>query len=329
MSQFWADKRVFLTGANGFLGSWVAKKLVEQSAQVVCLQRDAMPRAMFVLDGTSNQVTVVQGALEDGSTVARAVNEFEVDTIIHLAAQPIVLTALRQPVSTFESNIRGTWEVLEAARHSPLVRRVIIASSDKVYGSTPQLPYHEQLPLEGRGPYEVSKVCEDLLAQCYAQTYGVPLTIARCGNFYGPGDWNMSRIVPGTIRSLLRDEPPIIRSDGQFVRDYLYIEDAADAYLRLAELTDADGIRGEAFNFGTGEATTVLAVVETLLQVSGKRHLRPVIRNEVKNEIREQYLDWSKTRRLLGWQPKVTLKEGLRLAYAWYAEHVKESIAVS
>lgn len=326
---FWQDKRVLVTGGNGFLGSWVTKKLVDRGSHVMCLLRDALPRSLFVLEGTTERVTVAQGQLEDGPLLLRLVNEFEVDTILHLAAQPIVTVALRTPVSTFESNIRGTWNVLEAARLLPTVQRVVVASSDKVYGETGRLPYTEHLPLEGRGPYEVSKVCEDLLAQSYGATYGVPVTIARCGNFYGPGDWYLSRIVPGTIRSLLMDEPPIVRSDGQYVRDYLYIEDAAEAYLRLAELTHLDGIRGEAFNFGTGQPSTVLQVVELLIQLSGKAHLKPEIRNEVRNEIRAQYLDWTKAKRLLGWEPKTSLANGLRVTYEWYAQQWSHEPAAS
>jgi len=329
MTQFWADKRVLVTGANGFLGSWVARKLVEVGADVVCLQRDALPRSLFVLDGTIQQVALAWGELEDAAGVMRIVNEFEVDTIFHLAAQPIVSTALRAPVSTFESNIRGTWHVLEAARLSPKVQRIAVASSDKVYGAAAALPYTETMPLDGRGPYEVSKVCEDLLAQSYAATYGVPVAIARCGNFYGPGDWNMSRIVPGTIRSLLLDEPPIIRSDGQYVRDYLYIGDAAEAYLRLGELAATDGVRGEAFNVGTGTPSTVLQVVELLVEMSGKPQLRPVIRNEVHNEIRAQYLDGTKAQRTLGWTPGTELADGLRAAYEWYAKQLKHEPVVS
>ncbi len=219
---------------------------------------------------------------------------------------------------------------MEAARLCPLVRRVAVASSDKVYGSAARLPYTEDMPLAGRGPYEVSKVCEDVLAQSYHTTYGTPLTIARCGNFYGPGDWNMSRIVPGTIRALCRDEAPIIRSDGQFVRDYLYIEDAAEAYLRMAELTEVTGICGETFNFGTGAPTTVVHLVEELLRVAGKTQVRPVIRNKAQHEIRAQYLDWSKAKRLLEWEPRMTLSEGLRVTFEWYVEHLKyDSVATA
>jgi len=268
--------------------------------------------------GTITRMTIVSGAVEDYSLIERTLNKFEIDSCFHLAAQAIVGTASRLPLSTFESNIRGTWNLLEASRRYGRLERLVIASSDKVYGTKEELPYREEDPLKGLHPYDVSKVCADLLAQSYAQQFRLPIGIARCGNFYGPGDLNYSRIIPGTIRSLVRNERPIIRSDGTYLRDYFYIEDAAEAFLTLGAALDRDEIQAQAFNFGTETPTSVVDVVDELIRISGKTHLAPVILDEVTDEIHEQYLSCQKAKAVLGWQAKTELSAGLAKTYAWY-----------
>lgn len=314
----WLDRRVFVTGASGFLGSWVAKELVEQGAHVVCLIREIAPDSYLTLSGAVPRVVQVPGELEDHQALVRIFNEHEIDTCLHLAAQPIVTVALRNPVSTFDSNIRGTWSLLEAVRVVAPRCAVVVASSDKVYGDARVLPYLEEFPLNGMSPYDVSKVCTDLLAQSYAATYGLRIAIARCGNFYGPGDLNWSRIVPGTSRALIEGRRPVIRSDGTFLRDYLYIGEAARAYIELAVHLQNGLPSGEAFNFGTERPTSVLAVVEQLTAISGRADLLPDIRNEAHHEIHSQYLSTAKARRMLNWTSRVDLAEGLAATYRWY-----------
>lgn len=320
MGGYWKDRNVLVTGANGFLGSWVSKRLVEAGANVVSFVRDAIPKSFFNLSGTVDKVVIAHGALEDYLSIERVFNEFEVDFCFHLAAQAIVGTAEQFPLSTYESNIRGTWNVLEAARRNSRVQGLIIASSDKVYGSKENLPYTEQDTLGGLNPYDVSKVCVDLLAQSYFHTYGIPLGIARSGNFYGPGDLNFSRVVPETIRSLLGNENPVIRSDGTYLRDYFYVEDAAEAFLTLGANVAKDGIKGQAFNFGTEKPTAVIDVVNQLIGLSGKDHLRPVILNQAAHEIKAQYLSCRKAQELLGWRHTTDLKKGLGKSYSWYQD---------
>ncbi len=227
---FWQDRPTFVTGATGLVGGWLVRRLVESGADVVCLLRDWVPQSELVRAGAIEKVKVVRGDVRDQALMERALGEYEIDTVIHLAAQTIVGIANRNPVSTFEANIAGTWSLLEACRRSPVVKQIVLASSDKAYGDHEKLPYDEETPLQGRHPYDVSKSCADLIAQSYSVTYGLPVVTTRCGNFYGGGDLNWNRIVPGTIRSVLRGKPPVIRSDGQFVRDYFYVEDGAAAY---------------------------------------------------------------------------------------------------
>lgn len=323
MSQFWKDRNVFVTGASGLLGSWMSRALADRGAHVVVLMRDVVPRSELVLSGTVDRVTQVHGDLGDYFPVLRAINEYEVETVFHLGAQTIVGTAARSPLSTFESNIRGTWHVLEACRScAKLVKRVVVASSDKAYGSHSKLPYNEDAPLQGRFPYDASKSCADLLALSYYETYRLPVGITRCGNLFGGGDLNWSRIVPGTIRSALRGERPIIRSDGKFVRDYFYVEDAAEAYLHFAEQLDRPELHGQAFNFGNEKPVTVLEVVQKILSVIGALELEPVILNEASHEIREQYLDCAKARRLLDWRPRFSSEDGLRRTVEWYRAYL-------
>jgi CDP-glucose 4,6-dehydratase len=316
---FWKDRNVFVTGATGLLGSWLTRQLVDAGSSVTILERDTVPQCHLTLSGAIERVNIVHGDLCDYFTVLRAINEYEVEAVFHLGAQTIVGTAARSALSTFESNIRGTWNVLEACRVcSKLVRRVIVASSDKAYGAHRKLPYTEDTPLEGRFPYDASKSCADLLALCYFETFRLPVGITRCGNLYGGGDLNFSRIVPGTIRSALAGEQPIVRSDGKFVRDYFYVEDAVAAYIHLAEQLDRPELHGQAFNFGTETPMTVLEVVDHILKVTDARELKPVILNEACHEIREQYLDCAKARTLLGWKARYSLDAGLERTVAWY-----------
>jgi CDP-glucose 4,6-dehydratase len=279
-----------------------------------------VPHSDLVRSGLINQVTLVRGDICDQALLERALGEHEIATVMHLAAQTIVGIANRNPVSTFESNIRGTWSLLEACRRSPLVRQIVVASSDKAYGDQVQLPYDEETPLQGRHPYDVSKSCADLIARAYAVSYGLPVVVTRCGNFYGGGDLNWNRIVPGTIRSVVRGQRPVIRSDGLHVRDYFYVEDGAAAYMHLAECLAADrGLAGEAFNFSNELQITVLELVERILRFMGS-DLRAEVRNEASNEIRHQYLSAAKARQRLGWGPLYDLDTGLPRTVGWYRE---------
>lgn len=316
---FWHRHRVLVTGATGLVGSWLVKELVQRGALVTALIRDADPQSELIRSGDISQLSVVSGQLEDFATIERAVNEYEVQTVFHLGAQALVAVAQRSPVATFESNIRGTYNVLEACRRHR-VPRVVVASSDKAYGTQTQLPYTEDSPLHGRYPYEVSKSCADLLAQSYAVSYGLPVTIARCGNVYGGGDLNWSRIIPGTIRSLLRQQRPLIRSDGQYVRDYFYVEDVAGAYITLAEHLDEMPTRGEAFNFSAEQPLTVLALVQIICQLMQREQYQPMIQNVASGEIVAQYLSAMKAREQLGWRPRFSLEEGLTKTIAWYRD---------
>lgn len=320
MSNFWQDRPVFVTGATGLVGGWLVKRLLEAGADVVCLVRDWVPQSELVRTRLIERVKVVHGDVCDQALLERALGEYEIDTVIHLAAQTIVGVANRNPVATFETNIRGTWSLLEACRRSPQVRQIVVASSDKAYGDQEVLPYTEAAPLQGHHPYDVSKSCADLIAHTYAHTYGLPVVITRCGNFYGGGDLNWNRIVPGTIRAILRGQRPVIRSDGNYIRDYFYVEDGAAAYMLLAErLAENPALRGEAFNFSNELQMTVLELVQEILQRMGSS-LTPEIRNEANNEIRHQYLSAEKARRVLGWRPLFSLDEGLERTIAWYRE---------
>jgi len=321
--EFWLDRPTLVTGATGLVGSWLTRRLVEAKADVVCLVRDWVPQSELVRRRTIECLKVVRGDVRDREVVERTLAEYEIDTVFHLAAQTIVGIANRNPVSTFESNIQGTWNVLEACRRSPAVRSIIVASSDKAYGDQEVLPYSEHTPLEGRHPYDVSKSCADLIAQAYGQTYGLPVAITRCGNFYGGGDMNWNRIVPGTIRSVLRGERPVIRSDGQFVRDYFYVEDGAAAYMLLAEcLSGNRELHGAGFNFSDERQITVLELVEKILQLM-ESPLDPDVRNEASNEIRRQCLSAKRAREVLGWSPVFTLEEGLDRTIRWYKDFLR------
>ncbi len=317
----WADRRVFVTGATGLVGSWLTRALVEAGAYVVVLVRDWDPQSELIRSGTVGRVNVVSGALEDYGVLDRAINEHELDTVFHLGAQTIVGTALRSPLATFEANIRGTYNLLDVCRvHRTLVKSVVVASSDKAYGDSEMLPYTEDMPLQGRHPYDVSKSCADLIALAYAHTYDLNVVVARCGNIYGGGDLNWSRIIPGTIRSLLARQRPILRSDGTFIRDYVYVRDVVAAYLALAQQASLDGVRGEAFNFSPEHPLSVLDVTQTIQRLMGRQDLEPVILNQARSEIKDQYLDASKARARLGWAPHWSLEQGLAETIGWYTQ---------
>ena len=328
-NEFWQDRRVLLTGATGLVGGWLVKRLLQAKADVVCLVRDWTPQSEIMRSGDIDRVTIVRGDICDQECLERVLGEHEISTVIHLAAQTIVGIANRNPGSTFEANIGGTWKLLEACRRSPAVKQIVMASSDKAYGDARILPYTEETPLAGMHPYDVSKSCSDLIAQTYAHTYGLPVCITRCGNFYGGGDLNWNRIVPGTIRSVLRGQSPVIRSDGSFIRDYFYVEDGAAAYMHLAEQMDLHPeLRGEAFNLSTEIQVSVLQLVQKILNEMGTE-IRPIVLGEAQNEIKHQYLDAGKAARMLGWRPMFTLEEGLTRTIAWYKNHILSQTAVN
>jgi CDP-glucose 4,6-dehydratase len=321
-SNFWRHRNVFVTGASGFLGQWLVRELNERGANVTALVRDVSRLGRPPLIAGSDPQHIVFGRLEDHETLLRAINEYEVDSVFHLGAQPIVGIANKHPMSTFEANVRGTWNLLEACRLIPGVKRVVIASSDKAYGEQPVLPYHEGMPLQGKHPYDVSKSCTDLIAQTYHHTYGVPVCITRCGNFFGGGDLNWSRIVPGTVRLVHQGEAPVIRSDGTMIRDYVYVRDIAHFYLHLAQAMDDKGLHGEAFNYSTESQLSVLDITRMILKVMGREDLQPKVLNEARGEIPHQYLSATKARERLQWTPRWTIEQGLAETVEWYRQHL-------
>lgn len=323
VNKFWNNKNVFVTGGTGFLGSYLVKKLVNYGANVTILVRDYIPQSNIYIGEEYKKVNVVHGTLEDYLLIERALGEYETDTVFHLAAQAIVGVANRNPLGTFKSNIEGTWNILEAARKSPLIKQVIVASSDKAYGDQEKLPYDENMPLQGKHPYDVSKSCTDLIAQTYYETYKLPVCITRCGNLYGGGDLNFNRIIPQSIKSILNKEAPVIRSDGSFIRDYFYIEDAVDAYINLAEKVVDLNLGGQAFNFSNEIQLTVLELVNKILKIMGS-DIKPIILNEGSNEIIHQYLSAKKARTVLGWSPNYTIDEGLSKTIEWYEDFLKK-----
>jgi len=324
----WSERRVLVTGATGIVGSQLCAELLRRGAYVVAFVRDDDPQSAFYRDGVAPRCSIVRGELQRFEDCLRAINAHESDVVFHLGAQTLVGTAVRDPLETFESNLRGSYNLLDAARRLPeIVRAVVVASSDKAYGDSPVLPYTEDMPLAGRHPYDVSKSCTDLLASCYAATYGMPVAIARCGNIYGAGDLNWSRIVPGTIRSLLHGERPNLRSTGANIRDYIYVADVVDAYIALAESIDRHDVRGHAFNFSPETRISVLDIVEAIARQMESR-LEPVILGTATHEILDQTLDSSKARATLGWRPSWSLERGLAATIPWYRTMLAEETAV-
>ena len=320
MAQFWLDRPTLVTGGTGLVGSWLVRRLVEYGADVVCLVRDWVPQSELIASHQIEKGKTVRGDVREQPLLERVLGEYEIDTVIHLAAQTIVTIANRNPVSTFETNIRGTWCLLEACRRSPRVKQIVVASSDKAYGDQETLPYSENMPLQGRHPYDVSKSCADLIAQTYAETYDLPVVVSRCGNFFGGGDLNWNRIIPGTIRSVLRGLRPVIRSDGKYIRDYFYVEDGAVAYMRLAEkLAENPELCGNAFNFSYENQIDVLGIVQKILELMDC-NLEPEILNQAPNEILHQYLSAEKARQMLAWHPQFSLEEGLVKTISWYRD---------
>ncbi|HUS94779.1 MAG TPA: GDP-mannose 4,6-dehydratase [Patescibacteria group bacterium] len=319
-NSFWKEKRVLVTGCNGFLGSWLTAGLVEAQSDVVGIIRDWVPHSLLAQLGLRNRMTIVNGDVCDYELMERVLAEYEIEIIFHLAAQTIVGIANISPLSTFETNIKGTWVLLEAARRNTTVKGIIVASSDKAYGAQEKLPYQENAPLMARHPYDVSKSCADMIARAYAHSYGTPAVVTRFSNLYGGGDLNWNRIVPGTIRSIVQGNQPVIRSDGSPKRDYLYVEDAVSGYMTLGEHIGDEDLHGLAFNFGMDQPVTALQMVNTICHISGQSNLKPIILNQAKNEIPDQYLASSRAHKKLGWHPEYSLEDGLVRTMAWYSD---------
>lgn len=327
MNSFWKDRTAFVTGATGFVGANIVRHLLGQGAKVICLQRDAVRSSSLDCFNLRNKVTVINGSLEDFPLLERILNEYEVEAVFHLAAQALVGAANRSPLSTFETNIRGTYFLLEACRLSETVKRIVVASSDKAYGSHDSLPYQENFPLQGRFPYDVSKTCTDLISQSFAHTYNLPVAISRSANIYGAGDLNLSRIIPGTIISVLKNEHPIIRSDGTPIREFIHVDDVARGYLLLAE--KIDDAKGEAFNFGTNEPVQMLELVERIVRMMGKENELPpqiMLKTKIAREIDAQYLSANKIFDRFGWKAEINLDEGLKQTIDWYTQNFTQII---
>jgi len=323
--NFWQDRRVFVTGGSGLVGGWLVEKLLQQGADVIVLLRDWVPQSKLISSKNLEKATIVRGDLSDTRYLERVLAEYEVQSVIHLAAQTIVPIANKNPLSTFESNIAGTWTLLEACRHVKSVTSIVVASSDKAYGDVPVLPYKEDMSLQAVYPYDVSKACADMISVSYAESFDLPVAITRCGNFFGGGDLNWNRIIPGTIRSVIRDQAPVIRSDGTLIRDYIYVEDAVSAYMTLAEaLTKNQSLKGEAFNFSNETQKTVLELTKDILTLLGS-DLLPSVQGNNNGEIKAQYLDSSKAHRMLHWKASFGLDEGLKKTVEWYKEYFKDA----
>lgn len=317
----WAQRRVLVTGATGLLGGWMVRELVNRGADVVAVVRDSVPGTFIDVEGLRDRISVCRGDVTNASLVRRVLAEYEVQTVFHLAAQTIVPIANKSPISTFESNIAGTWTVLEGVRLGGSEVEVVVASSDKAYGPSASLPYREDYSLHGRSPYDVSKSCADLISQAYAATWSTNVCVVRCGNLFGGGDRNFNRLIPGVIRDVMSGRRPVLRSDGTPVRDYIYAEDAARAYLLLAAAMRADAsLRGSPFNFSLESPKSALEIVQLILAVMGS-DLLPDVQARAGSELVEQYLDASAAHARLGWQPEVPLTDGIKRTVEWYGAH--------
>ena len=319
----WKGTNVLVTGADGFIGSHVAKALVDKGAEVITIVRDIKKSSNLDILNIKNKINIIHGDLINFHDCERAINEYDMQFVFHIAAQAIVGPANRSPLSTFESNIKGTWNILEACRLSKTIKGLVIASSDKAYGQQKKLPYTEESPLNGYFPYDASKACAEIIARSYFMTYQLPLAITRNANTYGAADMNMSRIIPDVVTSLLRNEQPVIRSDGTPERDYMYIKDAVSAYLTLAGNLHRKDVRGHAFNFGTGKPISVLDLYSKIIKLMGK-NMKPKILGEAKNEIDRQYLSIEKAKKVLGWKPKYKIEQGLKETIEWYKNNFKK-----
>ena len=321
-NSFWQDRRVFVTGASGLVGGWLVEALLKEGADIVVLLRDWIPNSLLLQREHYHHISIIRGDLSQVKKLERILAEYEIKSVFHLAAQTIVPIANKNPLSTFESNIAGTWNLLEACRLNKGISSIIIASSDKAYGEAPNLPYNEAMPLNAIYPYDVSKACADRISVSYAKSFNLPIAITRCGNFFGGGDLNWNRVIPSTIRAVFRKKAPIIRSDGHLIRDYIYIEDAVSAYMKLCEgLERNSALYGEAFNFSNESQCTVLQLVQTILNLM-HADFNPVILGENAGEITAQFLDSSKAHRDLNWWPRFTLEEGLKRTIAWYENYL-------
>lgn len=324
--SFWPGKNVLVTGATGLVGSWLVRELLLNGSKVTCLVWDTDSTSQLISSKLIDQTLVISGDLADISSCEKAISASKCEYVFHLGAQTIVGEAIQDPVRTFRSNIQGTWNLLDSIRNSKTpIKSVVVASSDKAYGTANILPYKEDFPLHGDGPYDVSKTCTDLLAQSYATTYGLPVSVARCGNIYGGGDLNWSRIVPGTIKSLLMKETPILRSDGTFIRDYVHVDDIVGAYMFLAQQTETKNIQGEAYNFSRDEPLSVLEIYKEVCSVVVGKYVEPKILSMTTTEIKDQHLDSSKAREELGWKSTVTLEKGITKTYDWYVNYFKDN----
>jgi len=323
--NYWLNKNVLVTGCTGFLGSYLVQELLQRGANITSVVRDLVADSRLFANKDDKRINMIRGSIEDLQLLERVIGEYEIETVFHIAAQALVGIAYRNPISTFKSNIEGTWNILEACRRNSNVKHIIVASSDKAYGEQENLPYDENMPLQGKYPYDVSKSCADLLAQSYYETYKLPVCITRCGNLYGGGDLNFSRIIPQTIKSIINGKRPEIRSEGTFIRDYFYVEDAALAYLQLAEKMNEENIYGEAFNFSNETQLTVLELVNIILGLMNS-DLQPIILNQAKYEIKHQYLSAAKARNLLSWKPKYGMEEGLKKTIEWYSQFLGQGL---
>jgi len=321
--NFWKDQKIFITGGTGFIGTWLVKELVDNGADVYCLVSEMPKECNFVKLGLDKKTNLIFGNLLDISLIKISLEKYNIDTVFHLAAQPLVQLALKLPLETLKVNIIGTANILDACRGNDRIKRIVVASSDKAYGSSDKLPYDETLPLKGEYPYDVSKSCADLISQAYAKTFNMPIAITRCSNIYGGGDLNFDRIIPETIKHILFNEDILIRSDGKFKREFFYVKDAAHAYVVLAEKLQDLKLKGEAFNFGTDKPVVILDLVKSIINLSDKKDAKINILNTAKAEIKDQYLSSEKARKILNWQPKYSLEEGLKETYLWYKEYFK------